>query len=75
MADPLSDSDATVVPLSIWTDGEWIWPDALTYFVKMHRIAPADDFMHYLRSRDFEPRQPTEAEVKAAWEAIQEDEP
>jgi hypothetical protein len=73
IADPLSNSDALVVPMSIWTDGEWIWPDALTYFVKTHRIAPADDFMRYLGNRDFEPRRPTEAEIKAAWEAIQDD--
>ena len=62
-----------VDPDVLWTDGEWIWNDSLTYFVKKYRIASADDFMRYLRRRDFEPRRPTEAEIKAAWEAIQED--
>ena len=58
-----------VDPDVLWTDGEWIWNDSLTYFVKKYRIASADDFMRYLRRRDFEPRRPTEAEIKAAWEA------
>lgn len=70
--DPLSDSDAPVVPVTLRTDGEWIWNDSLTYFIKKYRIAPADGFMHYLRCRDFAPRRPTEAEVKAAWQAIPE---
>jgi hypothetical protein len=71
LPDPLSGSETPVVPVSIRTDGEWIWNDSLTYFVKMYRIAPTDEFMRYLRSRDFEPRPSTEADVRAAWEAIQ----
>lgn len=71
--DPLGNASALVVPLSLLTDGEWIWNESLTYFVATHRFCPSDEFMSYLRQRDFEPRVPSAEQVAEALAAIQED--
>ncbi|ALG86402.1 hypothetical protein [Gordonia phthalatica] len=70
MPDPLAGSDAPVLPLSLRTDGEWIWNDSLTYLVENHCFCPPDDFMEYLRRRDFEPRTPSREDVAEALRAV-----
>lgn len=52
--DPLSDTGAPVVPTSLRTDGEWIWNDSLTYFVKTYHIAPKDEFLNHVRERGYQ---------------------
>ncbi len=64
--DPLSDSDTPVVPSSLLTDGEWIWNDSLTYFVKTYHIAPREEFLAYLQARQFQPRDPAHIDVAGA---------
>lgn len=71
LVDPLGDTESLVVPLSLLTDGEWIWEESLTYFVAEHNFCPPDHFMSYLRERNFEPRTPSREQAAAVSEALQ----
>lgn len=68
--DPLSRSDDPVVPMSTRTDGEWIWSAVDRYYVKKYQISPGEEFMNYLRGRDFVPRTPSPEELDQAWEQV-----
>lgn len=42
-----------VVPMSFRTDGEWVWSDALAYYVNEHGIAPEPELREHARSRSY----------------------
>ncbi len=45
----------------ILTDGEWVWPNELAYYVERYDIAPSDEFVAHARSNDWRvPEIPTE---------------
>ncbi|MFT3797913.1 hypothetical protein [Microbacterium sp.] len=58
--------DEPVVPLTIRTDGEYVWTGPVTYYVATYGVAPDAGFLDYLRARDYAPRIPTDAEIEAA---------
>lgn len=58
--------DAQVVPLTIRTDGEYVWTGPVTYYVQTYGVAPDDAFLAYVRERDYAPRIPSEDEIRAA---------
>ncbi|PXY24812.1 hypothetical protein BAY59_22370 [Prauserella coralliicola] len=41
------------VPLNFRTDGVWVWPGSVGYYLREHAIAPDPDLMAYLRARNF----------------------
>ena len=63
--DVLAD-DAPVVPLTIRTDGEFVWTGPVTYYVQNYGVAPDPDFLAHVRERDYEPRIPSDDEIDAA---------
>jgi len=60
------DGDAPVVPLTIRTDGEYVWTGPVTYYVQTYGVAPDADFLAYLKARDYEVRVPSREEIAAA---------
>lgn len=64
--DLLADNDEKVVPLTIRTDGEYVWPGPVAFYVRKYAVAPQREFIEYVRARNFELRIPSEQEVKEA---------
>lgn len=62
----LLDGNAPVIPLTIRTDGEYVWTGPVTYYVQTYGVAPDEAFLAALRARDYAPRVPTDDEVAAA---------
>ncbi|GAA1921214.1 hypothetical protein GCM10009775_12100 [Microbacterium aoyamense] len=60
------DGDAKVVPLTIRTDGEFVWTGPVTYYVKKYGVAPDADFLAHVRACDYRVRVTTELEIAAA---------
>lgn len=55
------------VPIGSRTDGEWIWQDNLTYYVKEHCLSPREDFLTYIRGLNYVLARPvTEDDLRAA---------
>jgi hypothetical protein len=46
--DVLSDDPASVAPLATLTDGEWMWPADLGYYVAHYHIALPDAFVRHI---------------------------
>jgi hypothetical protein len=42
------------VPMTFHTDGEWIWPGAVAYYLRTHEIPPEADLLIHIRARGFE---------------------
>ncbi len=58
--DAWAPQDPPAVPRTFSTDGTWIWPGALTYYVQKYGMPPESDLLEHIRSRDYAP-----AEVSA----------
>ncbi|MDX2730990.1 hypothetical protein [Streptomyces sp. PA03-2a] len=48
--DVLSDERRDAGPLAIMTDGVWMWPADLAYYVRRYNIALPEDFISHARS-------------------------
>lgn len=58
LADPLSASDEPVVPLGYRTDGTWVWPEGLAYYMDKRGVAPELSLLTHIESRAY--RLPTD---------------
>ncbi|MET0812325.1 MAG: hypothetical protein ABWY03_04670 [Microbacterium sp.] len=63
--DVLAD-DAKVVPMTIRTDGEYVWTGPVTYYVQTYGVAPDPDFLAHVKARDYQMPAVSQAEVEAA---------
>lgn len=71
MTDPLAPERGPIVPLNYRTDGSWVWPDALGYYVRTRGVAPELAFLCHVEERGLEPpRDVPDAAVQAAAAAI-----
>lgn len=52
-ADILALDDSPRVPSCIRTDGEFVWSDASSYYVRHHRVSPGQDFIDHVESLGF----------------------
>jgi hypothetical protein len=43
------------VPLSYLTDGTWIWPGGVGYYLSTHGVPPEPELVDHIRSRSFHP--------------------
>ncbi|HYH91834.1 MAG TPA: hypothetical protein VD763_01650 [Candidatus Saccharimonadales bacterium] len=59
-------NDGKVVPLTIRTDGEYVWTGPVTYYVQTYAVAPDADFLAHVRARDYQMGEVSAAEVEAA---------
>jgi hypothetical protein len=44
---------APEVPLNFRTDGSWVWPGSVVYYLREHDIAPDPDLVNHIRARRF----------------------
>lgn len=44
-----------VVPATLRSDGEWIWSDAVGYYLDRYRLAPDDGLLTHIRRRGYRP--------------------
>lgn len=49
---------------SIKTDGSWVWPDTLPYYVREHGIALPLEFLEHIRHRHYIPLEEDEVNVE-----------
>jgi hypothetical protein len=47
MDDVLDAGRVAAVPVGFRSDGRWIWPDAVSYYLKRHGLAPEPDLVAY----------------------------
>lgn len=50
MADILDPEHPETVPLTFRTDGEWIWTDTVSYYLRNHSLAPEAELLTHLRA-------------------------
>ncbi|OKI58189.1 hypothetical protein [Micromonospora sp. CB01531] len=53
--DVVDRSRGEAVPTVFRTDGQWIWTDAVSYYVREHRLAPDPDLLDDIRDNDYQP--------------------
>jgi len=57
--DVLADDDSQVVPLTVRTDGVYVWPGPVVYYVQRYGVEQNRDFVDYARNRDYVVRTPS----------------
>ncbi|MEU6127720.1 TNT domain-containing protein [Saccharopolyspora sp. NPDC047091] len=50
-ADEVDPSRPAEVPKRFHTDGSWVWPLSMAYYLDVHDIAPPRDFLDHVRAR------------------------
>jgi hypothetical protein len=53
--DVLDDSKVGVAPMDVRTDGVWIWPGDLSYYVRTYGIVLPADLVDHARAQGWEP--------------------
>ncbi|GLY63423.1 hypothetical protein Atai01_00420 [Amycolatopsis taiwanensis] len=51
--DRLAAAPVPKVPVAFHTDGVWIWPAAVNYYLQEHRVAPESELVAHIRSTGF----------------------
>jgi hypothetical protein len=64
--DRLDPNGQQSVPVAFHTDGTWIWPAAVNYFLREHDIAPEPDLVEHIRRMRFKLPQVDEQTRSAA---------
>jgi hypothetical protein len=54
MDDVVNERRRGVVPMNVRTDGEWIWTDAVAYYVRHYGLAPDPGLHRHIRSRRYD---------------------
>ncbi|TDD64482.1 hypothetical protein [Actinomadura rubrisoli] len=52
--DVLDPAGRAEVPMTFHTDGTWIWPGAVAYYLREHGVAPEPDLVGWARGNGFE---------------------
>ncbi|MGV1049831.1 MAG: hypothetical protein ACOYD4_15055 [Solirubrobacterales bacterium] len=56
--DRLDPTQPPRVPLGYLSDGEWIWPLEMVYYLERHGILPEEGFLEHMRARGYEATEP-----------------
>lgn len=64
--DRLDRSRPDAVPLGYLSDGEWIWPLELAYYLEQHGILPEREFREHMQQRDYRAESPSPEALAAA---------
>lgn len=54
------------IPLKVRTDGKYVWPETVTYYVTHYSVVPDREFIDYVKARNFDVRVPSETEITEA---------
>lgn len=58
------ETDELLVPHGYFTDGKWVWPSYFPYYLKKHKDYKIDDqFLEYLKQRNFKPVKKVDPQV------------
>jgi hypothetical protein len=68
--DRLDPERGKAVGASYRTDGTWVWSDALTYYVRVHDLAPEDEFYQHIRQNGYTCPAPDDAAQDRALAAL-----
>ena len=63
---------SSIKPKAEMTDGLWRWSSYDAHYVEHYKLSPCNEFLDYLKSRDFAQRVPTDAEIKRIYETLLE---
>ncbi|WP_157995825.1 hypothetical protein [Thermomonospora amylolytica] len=58
------------VPTGYRTDGVWVWPDAVPYYLRTHDVPPQPDLVAHIQTRGFRIPQATEDSRGIAAETV-----
>jgi len=58
------------VPMGFHTDGMWVWPGAVAYYLREHAVSPDPDLVEHIRSREFTLPEVDEPARRAAVAAV-----
>ncbi|HKS49471.1 MAG TPA: glycohydrolase toxin TNT-related protein [Amycolatopsis sp.] len=64
--DRLAPSPVPKVPVAFHTDGVWIWPAAVNYYLQEYNIAPENELVAHIRSTGFSVPEVPEGTLQAA---------
>jgi hypothetical protein len=53
--DVVDQSHGNAVPMSFRTDGTWVWSDATTYYLEVHRLLPDPELAAHIRAANHVP--------------------
>jgi hypothetical protein len=68
--DVLDPGNTAVAPLELVTDGAWVWPRDLAYYVRQYNVSLPEDFVSDVRKRAWQPPALTDAELAAVAERM-----
>lgn len=68
--DEIDPARPPAVPLGYATDGEWIWPLELAYYLEEHDVLPPRALLDHARACDYRAKDPTPPELTAASEQL-----
>ena len=68
--DYLNSDNRAVAPLETATDGTWIWPRDLPYYVETYSVALPTAFVQHMKQRNWEPPELTYEELVAVENAL-----
>ncbi|MCP2261555.1 Protein of unknown function (DUF4237) [Streptoalloteichus tenebrarius] len=68
--DQLAPHAPQVVPATFHTDGTWIWPGAVVYYLRQHGVPPQPELVEHARARGFTVPEVEEATLHAATVAV-----
>jgi hypothetical protein len=51
--DQLAPDGTPAVPVTFHTDGSWIWPGAVGYYLRRHNVPPEADLLEHIRRLEF----------------------
>lgn len=52
--DRLDPNGSASVPMTFHTDGRWVWPGAVGYYLRAHGVAPEPELLAHIRGLDFQ---------------------
>ena len=54
MDDVVNEQRHGVVPMSMRTDGQWIWSDAVSYYLRQYGLSPDPELLRHIRTRRYD---------------------
>ena len=68
--DRIEPARGEVVSVSFRTDGQWVWSDAIAYYLDVHGLAPEAAFVQHMATAGYRAAEPDEAAIREAVEAV-----
>ncbi|MBB5874167.1 hypothetical protein F4553_007601 [Allocatelliglobosispora scoriae] len=73
--DVVDPARGAVVPMSFRTDGDWVWCEAVAYYVEEHGLLPEAEFVAAIQARGFVHRPVDDATLRLALTVLLEPDP